>query len=1285
MRSIIILSETLTSTAPLDVDIPAPTTPHRQVTTIDTDRNILYLTSTPTTLIKVVNPSTKPVVQDHNLPPFTSDLGGDINALQYLPDSDSLCMGYSDGDIVMLPCDKYDVDALDENAIVGTVEGGIRAMEWSPDLEIFALITGKGTVLVMTKDFELIAENPIQTDRFGEEEMHALGWGKKETQFHGSAGKAAAQAPSIAQDPKSIKASEDDDGVSRISWRGDGVLFAVSTVDVLENSEKRTVRIYNRECVLQSTSELVPQLEHVLSWRPSGNLVASSQRLPNRHDVVFFEKNGLRHGEFTLREPLTTKVVELSFNADSTILAIWLERVEESDRSKSVVQLWTMSNYYWYLNLEISVKDKKVSSMFWDPDSALKLYVSFENGLLRTFTLFTDVQVSSSLSEKSPKTVAVTDGCNLHLTPFRNSNVPPPMFATEIAKLPAPIHSVSFGPGSFGDDISLLLSDLSVHLYKSAGGIKPYTPIRSFKIALESFTFLRQLVWLGESLLFAIASHPDEAVSDYLVALKVLGETIAVEKVVVPGSEVGLVRLVSDTGNRKIVVENAAGDVYEVDTTTLRATHLVTLPEVCPWITATFLFGDELTVFGLSFRNRLYINARQLSTEANSFTIHPTFLIFSTLSHSVRFVNLNVPSEDNIVVPEPQPTGFDETSRRVERGSKIVLSVPFDTKLVLQMPRGNLESVHPRALVLSVVRAALEREENICVTLYPDHPPRADLEKIEDKTNRVCKAMEIALLEAGEKDYISSILTTDAKRQPPDLETAMTRIKKLRAASATDSEKALKYLIFIANVDNLYNVALGMYDFGLVLLVAQYSQKDPREYLPFLTELKELTQYRQRFRIDDYLERREKALGNLSLLLKEAEAKGGSGEDIFDEDFQRTGEEAQGESDLIPNNVFMQQVNELQLILNAYGESLKSKTKLDEAGLAFYMAGEKSKAVDAYTNAVMWTDALSIAQELEYSAGDLENLARKFAESLDEAHRYREAGAVLIEYAGDVLGGVRYLLRGSDWFEAWRMCLARKRLDLIDEIVKPGILDGFELFKEDLTSMRDTFTKQRSRLNEVRAEIARKKALAESGEYDPILDSIEMMSDTSSMATSRTGHTGSASRLSGTSSAKSGSTYTSNRSKARRKHERRRLAGKEGGVYEEEFLVNSMNAMVGRTNTLRADLKKLVKALLQFGYLDQGSEIQALFVAVVETIKNGMKGVFEGLPKVVNSLEEEKIKLMQEAGSMPKVTHVNAWPSKSVEMDPLKSESKWAIKFADPVQFEEASFGYGVLERYNKA
>lgn len=95
-------------------------------------------------------------------------------------------------------------------------------------------------------------------------------------------------------------------------------------------------------------------------------------------------------------------------------------------------------------------------------------------------------------------------------------------------------------------------------------------------------------------------------------------------------------------------------------------------------------------------------------------------------------------------------------------------------------------------------------------------------------------------------------------------------------------EDAVKYIIFLVDADQLFDTALGMYDFSLVIMIAQHAQKastfyikpltrtlihpqDPREYLPFLRELRALDKYYQRFRIDDHLKRYESALKNLNL------------------------------------------------------------------------------------------------------------------------------------------------------------------------------------------------------------------------------------------------------------------------------------------------------------------------------------------------------------------------------------------------------------------------------------
>lgn len=262
-----------------------------------------------------------------------------------------------------------------------------------------------------------------------------MGWGSKQTQFHGSLGKAAAQAPAA----KAVGSSPDDDSLPRLSWRGDGAFFVVSSLSppAGDGFRRRILRVYDRQAALQSTSEPVAGLEHPLVWRPSGNVIVGTQRfgfegggagVEGRHDVVFFERNGLRHGEFGLRvNELTSKKVaerseerkwgykvrELSWNSDSSVLGVWIER-DEGDigmyenypaeyistdplfLSSSIMDHWKLSlvglqirgtkiirlSLSRYLKQEISAPSNsaghlsRFTSVEWHPEIALQLILT---------------------------------------------------------------------------------------------------------------------------------------------------------------------------------------------------------------------------------------------------------------------------------------------------------------------------------------------------------------------------------------------------------------------------------------------------------------------------------------------------------------------------------------------------------------------------------------------------------------------------------------------------------------------------------------------------------------------------------------------------------------------------------------------------------------------------------------------------------------------------------------------------------------------------------------------
>ena len=79
-------------------------------------------------------------------------------------------------------------------------------------------------------------------------------------------------------------------------------------------------------------------------------------------------------------------------------------------------------------------------------------------------------------------------------------------------------------------------------------------------------------------------------------------------------------------------------------------------------------------------------------------------------------------------------------------------------------------------------------------------------------------------------------------------------MEKLRVeVSKQAAEETLKYLIIISDPHILYKVALGLYNFDLVLMVAHQTHRDPKEFLPFLQRLRELPEAERCYEIDYHL------------------------------------------------------------------------------------------------------------------------------------------------------------------------------------------------------------------------------------------------------------------------------------------------------------------------------------------------------------------------------------------------------------------------------------------------
>lgn len=373
----------------------------------------------------------------------------------------------------------------------------------------------------------------------------------------------------------------------------------------------------------------------------------------------------------------------------------------------------------------------------------------------------------------------------------------------------------------------------------------------------------------------------------------------------------------SDTGS-KILYQLSSGrfeSIEIVDSQLQEPETLFDLGVFCEKIDCITL-SSELKVIALKIQQNLYIDGDKVASDVTSFLVTEQFILFTTLDQ-LKFIRL----DGKEVINE----------RRIERGGRLVTSVPHDSRTVLQMPRGNLETIQPRVLSLVIIGELLDahfyrkafdllRKQRINLNLLVDHNPVdflahipefiADIDNIQwlnlflsdlqnedvtttmyasnyqhlkdrsssretvftnsNKIDVVCERFCEVFSYDSTMKHLLPMITAHVKQK--NLENALTILWRVRQSelmpyegpkATVSAQEALKYLLYLVNVNDLYDVALGMYDFDLVLFVAQKSQKDPKEYLPFLNELKQLEENYRKYRIDNHLKRHQKALEHI--------------------------------------------------------------------------------------------------------------------------------------------------------------------------------------------------------------------------------------------------------------------------------------------------------------------------------------------------------------------------------------------------------------------------------------
>lgn len=339
------------------------------------------------------------------------------------------------------------------------------------------------------------------------------------------------------------------------------------------------------------------------------------------------------------------------------------------------------------------------------------------------------------------------------------------------------------------------------------------------------------------------------------------------------------------------------------------------------------------------------------------------------------------------------------------------------------------------------------KNENVMETLYKNHISLPFIKEAKvtgpsdfngfDCVNKVSsvllavrKALEEKIAESPARELC--ILTTLARSDPPAIEEALERIKVIRdmellgyndprKKSYPSAEESLKHLLWLSDAEAVYEAALGLYDLNLAAIVALNSQRDPKEFLPFLQELERMPALLMRYNIDLKLQRYDNALKHIV-----------SAGDAYHQDCLN----------LMKNNPLLFPLGlqlitdptKRRLVTEAYGDHLSDIKCFEDAATTYLCCSSLEKALKAFRSCGNWSGVLTVGGLIKLGKDEIMQLANELCDELQALGKPGEAAKIALEYCGDVSSGISLLVCARDWEEAFRVAFMHGRDDLVSEV-----------------------------------------------------------------------------------------------------------------------------------------------------------------------------------------------------------------------------------------------------------
>ncbi|KAH0907402.1 hypothetical protein HID58_039229 [Brassica napus] len=335
--------------------------------------------------------------------------------------------------------------------------------------------------------------------------------------------------------------------------------------------------------------------------------------------------------------------------------------------------------------------------------------------------------------------------------------------------------------------------------------------------------------------------------------------------------------------------------------------------------------------------------------------------------------------------------------------------------------------------------------------------------KVSSVLQAIRKALEEHIPESPSRELC--ILTTLARSDPPAIEESLMRIKSVREMELQNSssddnsskksrpsaEEALKHLLWLLDSEAVFEAALGLYDLNLAAIVALNSQRDPKEFLPYLQELERMSEPLMHFNIDLKLQRFDSALKSIV----------SAGDEYFPDCMDLIKKNPQ----LFPLGLqLITDSEKKQAVLEAWGDHLTDEKRFEDAATTYLCCFNLEKASKAYRECGDWSGVLRVGALMKLGKDEILKLAYELCEEVNALGKPGEAAKIALEYCGDISGGVNLLINAREWEEALRVAFMHTEDGLVS-VVKSSALECanglVSEFKESIEKVGKYLTRTR--------------------------------------------------------------------------------------------------------------------------------------------------------------------------------------------------------------------------------